>query len=410
MPAGGTLVVWCDGEPGESSAVEPHTDFVLPASAGQVGLSRLVDGEPQIVDYLTYTNLPANWSYGDVPDAQPFYRRDMFYATPGATNNGAAVPITVSINEWMADNDGTIADPADGSYDDWIELYNFGDETVDLGGYFLTDDLEDPFQFEVPNNGQYTIEPGGYLLVWADGDPEQNATNQPNLHADFKLGKGGEAIGLFGSDGVAIDSVMFGAQITNESQGRFPDAAAGIFDMSEPTPLAANVVEGTNTAPTLDPIADVMLALGETLEFVAVATDADSPAQGLVFSLTNAPVGATIDPSSGSFSWAPTGGPSTNLMAVVVTDSGSPVLTDTEWFSVTVVPRPMIDGLSIAGGSVLLNWESASGQSYRVFYKENLSDPEWTELSDPIPGTGGPVSFSHSVSNRPSGFFSIGIE
>ena len=42
----------------------------------------------------------------------------------------------------MAGNDSVLADPQ-GDYDDWIELYNSSSETVDLGGMYLTDDLED---------------------------------------------------------------------------------------------------------------------------------------------------------------------------------------------------------------------------------------------------------------------------
>ena len=406
VPAGGALVVVCDGQIGESTALEPHTDFVLPASAGQIGLARMLDGEPQIVDYLTYTNLPANWSYGDVPDAQPFYRANMFYATPGATNNGASVPITVSINEWMADNDGTFVDTADGSFDDWIELYNYGSETVDLGGYFLTDDLENPDQFEVPNNGQYTIEPGGYLLVWADDDAEQNTTNSVDLHVNFKLGKGGEAIGLFGADGVAIDSVTFGAQTTDKSEGRYPDAAAGIFAMDESTPLAANIV--ANTAPELDPIADATLIVGQMLSFTVVATDADTPAQTLTYSLANAPVGATIHPSSGAFRWTPGTAPSTNLMAVVVADSGTPAATDTEWFTVVVASRPMLRTLSVSGADLRFSWDSIPGQTYYVCYKEHLDDPEWIELP-PVSGTGGSLNYTNSL-DLSSCFFSIRTE
>jgi len=61
-----------------------------------------------------------------------------------------------------------MASPVSG--DDWFELYNPGPSRVDLGGYFLTDNLANKFQFQVPNNGHYTLPPGGYLLVWADSD------------------------------------------------------------------------------------------------------------------------------------------------------------------------------------------------------------------------------------------------
>ena len=44
----------------------------------------------------------------------------------------AQVPKTVVINEVLASNASTLADPQ-GEYDDWIELYNPSDEQVDVG-------------------------------------------------------------------------------------------------------------------------------------------------------------------------------------------------------------------------------------------------------------------------------------
>ena len=85
----------------------------------------------------------------------------------------------IFINEFMAGNDSVLADPQ-GDYDDWIELYNSSSETVDLGGMYLTDDLEDKTAWQFPAGTQ--IAGNSYLLVWADKDPEDN----PNgLHATF---------------------------------------------------------------------------------------------------------------------------------------------------------------------------------------------------------------------------------
>jgi hypothetical protein len=56
----------------------------------------------------------------------------------------------VKINEWMADNETTIADPAatgGSEYDDWFELYNAGTAAFDLSGYYLTDNLGSPTQW-----------------------------------------------------------------------------------------------------------------------------------------------------------------------------------------------------------------------------------------------------------------------
>ncbi len=147
----------------------------------------------------------------------------------------------VFINEWMADNTHTLADPADGDFEDWFEIYNPGTTTVDLGGYFLTDKLNNKFQSPVPANGQYVVPPHGFLLVWADGETNQNSASRADLHVSFSLSKGGEAIGLFAPDGTTIDAVTFGPQATDVSQGRAPDGGTNIVFMTFPTPRTNNL-------------------------------------------------------------------------------------------------------------------------------------------------------------------------
>ena len=44
------LVVFCDGQSGQTTAAEYHTSFRLPAGSGTIVLSRLVGGEPQVID------------------------------------------------------------------------------------------------------------------------------------------------------------------------------------------------------------------------------------------------------------------------------------------------------------------------------------------------------------------------
>ena len=146
----------------------------------------------------------------------------------------------VFINEWMAANTSASgwADPADGHFDDWFELYNPGSAPADLAGCFLTDDLSRPFQFAVPAG--YAVPAGGFLLVWADNEPNQNSPALRDLHAGFKLDKSGDAIGLFAPDGALIDSVTFGPQLGDWSQGRVPDGAPGLHFFVTPSPLATN--------------------------------------------------------------------------------------------------------------------------------------------------------------------------
>jgi hypothetical protein len=394
-----------DGETGQNAGGSLHAGFRLGTNGHSLALSRVINGTTQLVDYLNYAGTPINWSYGDVPDGQPFYRRAMFYVTPGVTNNGATAPLTVFINEWMADNTAFLVDPADGSFEDWFELYNPGTNAVDLGGYYLTDNLTNKFQFQVPNNGHYVIPAGGYLLVWADDETGQNSTNRMDLHASFALGKGGEAIGVFAGDGTAIDAIVFGAQTSNVSEGRFPDGAASLYGMPTPTPRAANVMP--NTAPVLSAIGDRYLTLGQTLTLTACATDNDVPAQLLTYSLGSAPGGAQIGAVSGLVSWTPTVAPSTNGFEVVVTDDGVPNLGDTEAFTVVVVPPPQLGGFTVTGAGLIFSWKSAPGQRYQVEYKAELTDAQWVEVGEERMGTGGMLSHTNAMGSLPRSFFRL---
>jgi len=154
--------------------------------------------------------------------------------------------VTVVINELMADNEATIQSP-DGTSSDWIELFNNGDNSVDLSGMYLTDDLTNPtWQFPAGT----VIEAYSYLLVWADGDSGQDA-----LHADFKLNANGETVALLASDGeTVLDSITFGKQIEDVSYGRLPDGSASWSYMTTSSAGEANAENARSTLSTPWPI------------------------------------------------------------------------------------------------------------------------------------------------------------
>ncbi len=66
-------------------------------------------------------------------------------------------------NEVQGDYVDTITDPQ-GEYEDWVELFNGMEVTVYIEGYFLTDDLGVPDQWEFP--AETEIAPEGFLVVW----------------------------------------------------------------------------------------------------------------------------------------------------------------------------------------------------------------------------------------------------
>jgi hypothetical protein len=93
-----------------------------------------------------------------------------------------------------------------------------------------------------------------------------------------------------------------------------------------------------NSAPTFAPIANQTVNEEVLFTLNADATDQDLPAQTLTYFLDAAPSGMTINPGSGQINWTPTEaqGPGVYNVTVRVTDNGSPVLSHTNSFTVTV--------------------------------------------------------------------------
>ena len=144
----------------------------------------------------------------------------------------------LALNEFMASNDATVADPQ-GDFEDWIEVYNAGDDAVDLAGYYLSDDPDDVLAFRLPAGDPLatTVPARGYLLLWADKDEDDGAA-----HLGFKLSGDGETITLTAPDGLTVvDQYAYGPQVADVSFGRSPDGTGDWGAFATPTPGAANL-------------------------------------------------------------------------------------------------------------------------------------------------------------------------
>jgi hypothetical protein len=98
-------------------------------------------------------------------------------------------------------------------------------------------------------------------------------------------------------------------------------------------------VNSVNDPPTLNAIPNQTVYVGSTLNLTAVGSDLDLPPQTLTYTLTGSiPAGASINPSTGAFSWTPTAiqGGQIYTLTVRVTDNGSPNLWAEQQFNVGV--------------------------------------------------------------------------
>jgi hypothetical protein len=209
VPARGFLRLECEGRLPSSAT---NTGFDLPGTGGAVFLYDRPDRGGALLDAVHYGVQAPDFALGRVPDGVGPWQ--LTRPDTGAPNQAVALGQVRSLrfNEWMAR-------PATG--DDWFELYNPDPRPVALDGLYLTDDLNDRTRHPLPPLS--FIAPGGFLVFHADGNPGAGAD-----HTNFKLDAAGEALGLFTAAGEPVDTVTFGPQERDVSEGRLPDGSPNL--------------------------------------------------------------------------------------------------------------------------------------------------------------------------------------
>ena len=140
----------------------------------------------------------------------------------------------VRLNEVMSVNAGNLHDSA-GDGDPWVEIHNLGPGTLDLAGYYLSDDPAEPTKWALPSR---KLADGEFLLLWLDGETEEGDT-----HASFRPQAGGGTLVLSNGTGGAntvLDKVEYPAWKDGQSHIRRGDWGSVWADSNQPTPLAAN--------------------------------------------------------------------------------------------------------------------------------------------------------------------------
>ena len=81
-------------------------------------------------------------------------------------------------------------------------------------------------------------------------------------------------------------------------------------------------------------------------------------------------------------------------MTVRVTDNGVPPMNDAKSFAILVLPRPTIQSFAVSGPDLVFTWNAIPNTKYRVQFKNNLDDPNWTDLLPDVTAVGTTASKS----------------
>ena len=192
------------GETKPDSEGRLHVDFRLSVDDTQLVIT---DTRGRRVATAAIEGLPMNVSKGrlpDTPDTWAYFPRP----TPGTANTTVSFPTLsqaaspaskdVLVSEVFAMDGANTAKPDE----DWVELYNNTNKKIDLTGYGLSDNVDEPFRMK---------------LAGVSIGPKSTVVITPQ---DFAISADGETILLTDPSGVVEDAFATGRLRAGASSGR----------------------------------------------------------------------------------------------------------------------------------------------------------------------------------------------
>ncbi len=157
--------------------------------------------------------------------------------------SSTALPAQVVVNEYSCANLNQYIDNFE-KYEDWIELYNLTDAPVNLSGWSMSDDKDEPAKWKFPASA--SIPAKGYLSVWCSGrNVSTSATG--HFHTNFRLTQTKskpEQIILANASGTILQNIEVVKTQMRQSRGRQPDGGPAWRIFDEPSRQASNPATG----------------------------------------------------------------------------------------------------------------------------------------------------------------------
>jgi len=239
VPANGFIIVYCSGDTERGPMHTPFKlsadeDLILSTEAGavidDVALHGVTSGYTLSLVNGAFVEMLPSPGYPNTEEGS-----QLFMQTLTAT---AGESIGVTINEFMASNASTLVGP-DGTYCDWIELYNATGTDIDLSGYGISDSPAQPLKYTLPQGTR--IPAYGTLLLYCTG---RESSDPAKIEIPFGLAAYEEAVVFSTPAGKILDSVEYSRQQTDQSMARNVDGTGSWQMTTMPTPGHMNTASG----------------------------------------------------------------------------------------------------------------------------------------------------------------------
>ena len=196
---------------------------------------------PSIADGSGFSIVPVDpFANPDPNDAVNWRASSSRGGSPGSEDAAVRIPRVV-VNELLAHTDPPQQDA--------VELHNPTENTVNIGGWYLTDDASEPKKYRLQQGT--TIPPGGYLVL-----DEEDFNPDPGVDPSFGFSALGDAVYLYSANeageltgyrhgftfGASENQVSFGRYVNSVGHERFVRQRALTFGQENAGPRSAPVV------------------------------------------------------------------------------------------------------------------------------------------------------------------------
>ena len=409
MNPGEFKVVFADGNANLSTSNELHTSFLLTSGSGSVALSRLYQGLPQVVDYIDYTNLLPNYSFGSVPDGQSFFRQAFAFATPGTANNPASPNsfIPYASIGWIYTQDfDSLPNPG------MTSVNTANPVTINSTTYSLANPLDLAFTASSTSAGGFGLAEmagwyGSAALLERFGATSGDQTTGGQL--SFGLpGSSNRALGLLATS--STGATAFGAKFINQTTTTLKyinlQVTGEVWRQSNLSKILQCYYFIDLTGAATFPAGPTALLPNLNVRFPTVATavggeavDGTAPANQTNLTVIG---GAIADWPPGAALW---------LVWQMADFAGKAQGLAIDNFSLSASERPPYNPVSLSAqatdDNLVISWPTQSGQTYQVEYTDDLTSGAWLPLSGPLLGTGVPLLVTNSLAFSTQRFFRV---